>query len=384
MSSPTPEQLRTARGNLSNLRELNVEVYPHVLEKIQNAYLLFTIPDNDDPGMTVILKIIDGVFGAIGSEGGAAGEAAAAFLSGMIARWVSDPPSTLNTQFASYYERYDKTSLELNKQLDTLSERLGSSDTATVLAAWNTSFTYNGKTAALSDLASVEVPKPETPEFDDMVEMAELAQNQAIWRQLLQANYYVPYYTWYHRGQAPEGPPLAWARYRLESYKYCYYVYYQYNGGAWYLDDPTWYVWIVNEYVICKKNTVQYRYLNDAACDYLFKDSTPGTIINPNGLFTRQEVVDFLGIKHVETGPYVTQSHLQTQMEPQGREALEMRIIEKAQDDAVFADALARNPKVALEDYLDIEVPEDVNLTVVLEDPQNLGLVIRGAKRMGR
>jgi len=396
MSSPTKEQIAIVRNNLSTLVEVNLEIKPDVMEKIQNAYLLFTIPDESDPGMSIVLSMMEGAFKAIGEElGGEAGGKVAGFLAGMLSDWITKVPNDMNRQFASYYERYQETSRVFTAQLDRINQRLNpeNNDQGTIDAAWNTKFTYNGQTVAVSDLASAVLPKIRSEKYDDLADSLIHSHNQAIWKQLLKQNFYVPYYTWYHKGQMPGPPPWGWVEYRLEYYKYCYYVFYKYYDGAW-SSDKNFYVYIVNEYVICRKDTVAYHYLNDACCDYLFKDSSPGKIINPKGLFTRKEVVDFLGIQHVETVPYIDQIGVRLEtsphfspgefrplVKPQGRELLEIQVTEKAQEDAVFAAKLAKDPKSALKEYFDVTLPENVSLTVVLEDDQNIGMIIRGAKR---
>ncbi|KAF0813439.1 hypothetical protein IGB42_01790 [Andreprevotia sp. IGB-42] len=304
MSTPTPDQIALARSNLSILRELNEEACLHHLPKILNAYaLLVGNKDESDPGIAFLLEIFQGLFSALGAEvGGGAGKAAAGFVAGLVANWISAPPSSLNTQFASYATRYDATVRALSLQLDTINANLGSSDAALVQQTWDSKVSYNGITTAVADFAAPGLPKvKEDPLFDHMVDKVTFSQDQALWKQMLIQNYQALYYTWYHRGQAGS-PPLSWSQYRLSFYKYCYYTYYTFQAGY----EPPFYLWCVNEYVVCRKGTVEWYYLNGDACDYLFIDSTPGTIINPNGLFGREEVVQFLGIVHVETEPYVT------------------------------------------------------------------------------
>ena len=113
--------------------------------------------------------------------------------------------------------------------------------------------------------------------------------------------------------------------------------------------------------------------------------------INPDGLFTRQQVVDFLGIQINPDNDYNLAKEYKKAKEKgktllalfqsQGRDAIENPIIQKAQEDAVFADKLVKDPKSALKEYFDVTLPANVSLTVVLEDDQNMGMVIRGAKR---
>ena len=93
--------------------------------------------------------------------------------------------------------------------------------------------------------------------------------------------------------------------------------------------------------------------MSDDACKYLFIDSSDGVVINANGLFPRKTVFTGLGIKqttYTVPGPAVADklsvSYLRAMREGrtlglliqrEGREHVQKRIIEKAQQDSVFA-----------------------------------------------
>lgn len=308
MTAPTPAQIAATRKNLDILRELNQEAGEHHTIKIINAYaLLVGEPDNADPGLPFVLTIFENVFSILAGEAfGPAGKAAATLFGGMIAGWINSPPPSLAASFSSYTQRYDASWRELNHQLDTLNDGLGSSDPATVEKTWNTQFGFNGQTATVADLSNAGLPPSEDSNaFDNMVDAVVLSQERALWRSMLQENYEALYYTWYHKGQgygSSETLPLEWARYRMGYYPYVYYCYYDYQGGY----EPPFHLICANEYVVCRKGTTNWYYLNDDACRYLFIDSTPGTVINRAGLFHREEVMNFLGIQHVETVRYCT------------------------------------------------------------------------------
>lgn len=67
-------------------------------------------------------------------------------------------------------------------------------------------------------------------------------------------------------------------------------------------------------------------------------------------------------------------------LENEGYNITESDIIQKIKSDKMSGYELIKNPKNKLNEYFDIKIPEQVNLTVVLEDPKNFGLVIRNAK----
>ncbi|MET4729581.1 hypothetical protein ABIE09_003395 [Lysobacter enzymogenes] len=309
MTAPTQAQIDAARNNLAILRELNQEAAEHHTLKIVNAYaLLVGESDTADPGLPFVLGVFENVFSYLSGEAfGPAGKAAATLFGGMIAGWIDNTPPSLAGAFASYATRYDATWRELNHQLDSLNDQLGSKDPATVEKAWNTQIQFNGQTSTVSALSSSGLPsKVDSNRFDDMVDGVVFSQDQSLWRSMLQEHYEALYYTWYHRGQGEDGNyetlPLEWARYRMGYYPYVFYCYYDYQGGY----EPPFHFICANEYVVCRKGTNNWYYLNDDACRYLFIDSTPNSVINADGLFHREAVMNFLGIKHVETVRYCT------------------------------------------------------------------------------
>lgn len=308
MSAPSPQQIEVARENLAVLRELNQEAAQHHIVKIINAYaLLVGEPDTADPGLSFAVQVFEGVFSHLAGEAfGPAGESAATLFGGMIASWANQAPVSLAGAFGSYATRYDATWRELNHQLDRLRDELGSGDPSTVQNAWDKTYAFGGRSASVASLSLSRLPQVGTDAFDTMVDGVVFSQDQALWKTMLQAHYEADYYTWYHKGQGVDGAyeslPLQWARYRMGMYPYVYYCYYDYQGGY----EPPFHFICANEYVVCRKGTVNWYYLNNDACAYLFIDSTPNTVINPKGLFHREEVMNFLGIRHVETVRYCT------------------------------------------------------------------------------
>lgn len=391
MSSPAfLDQVKTVRTNLSNMVTLNYELYPRGQNSVLNAFLLFSATDDNDPGVDVFLNIMYGAFSAIGAGYGAAGAFGATFVSGMISSWTSSPPPNLDGQFASYLERFNATSNALTNQLDALRDDLGSGDAKTVEKAWNTQFTFNGQTIKVSDLAGFEFPASGT-QFDQMVQRIAAEIDTGLWRQMLGANYHAPLYqdnmdTGYKDQNVP---PIPWVLQQLDYYKNAYFVWY------WYTDpnnNGNCARWMAQMYVITTgQNANTGLDLNEACCWYVFKDKTPGVVNNPAGLFTREQVAEICGIVYQPHVSGVSESYLKAAkrgrtleqlVEREGREALENRVIEKAREDAVFAQKLALRPKATVEEFFGIKIPDHIRLTVVVEDETHYGLVIRGAKRL--
>jgi hypothetical protein len=135
--------------------------------------------------------------------------------------------------------------------------------------------------------------------------------------------------------------------------------------------------------------------MSDAACAYLFIDSADGVVINANGLFARATVFNNLNIKQTtrvmstggggEVGDSLSTGYLRAMkagqtlgllIEREGREKVERRIIEKAQQDSVFANDLALRPRQTLEKFLGVRIPEVVSVNAIVENPRTFGIVV--------
>jgi hypothetical protein len=138
------------QANPTNMQALNDYIYNQGNSRVTNAYLLLSEQDSSDPGLTVGLNILEGVFWAVGSELGPIGNFLASFLSGMVSWWASNTPPSLNTTFASLLIRLQQTSLAVDTQLATYYQN--------VAANWDVQFTYNGQTQTLANLANITVP----------------------------------------------------------------------------------------------------------------------------------------------------------------------------------------------------------------------------------
>ena len=390
MSSPTPtqEQIQTVQTNLTNMQALNDYIYTHGLAKIQNAYLLLSEPDNNDPGLTVDLNILEGAFWAVGSLGGMIGNFAASFLSGMVSYWATSTPPDLNGQFASYVTRFEQTTLDVDTQLATYYQN--------VAAHWNDQFTYNGKTTTLADLSTASFPAETDPTFEQMAGVALFALDQTLWKQMLVNNYVI---TLWELSSGPtimpgkeDDPTISWAQDYYKSYP-AYYETWSWHKSSGCGDQTGW---ETTEYNIGTGASFFHDgSLNSDACQYLFIDSTPGTTINANGLFTRETVFTGLGLKQktylVATGgggataEQLSVGYLRAMkqgqtigqlIEREGRETVEGRLIHQAHQDSVFAHNLTYRPRQTLEEFLGVKIPDVVSVSVIVETPRTFGIVV--------
>jgi hypothetical protein len=89
MATPAPQQLKTAITNLKRMQAMSDRAYPQNLGRISDAFDLLTEPEsNSNPGLTIVLNLVEGAFWAIGASVPkaytAVGNFAASFLSGMV------------------------------------------------------------------------------------------------------------------------------------------------------------------------------------------------------------------------------------------------------------------------------------------------------------
>jgi hypothetical protein len=393
MSTPTPAQIAQVQQNLDNLIALNDYIYNYGNNKVLNAYLLLSEQDNSGLGLAIGLNIVEGVFWGIGGSFGPVGNFLASFCSGMVSYWATDTPPSLNTTFSSVLNQISTMFRAFDAQMATYKND--------VAGNWNTSFSYNGKTGTLSDLANLTIPTEKGPDsalFQSMTTAGIFALDQQIWTTVMQTNYVVTLWVGSNDQPMPgdqNDPPVAWDQMFIGKNP-AYYNTWSWHDSSGCGDTSGW---NVNEYNIGTGGGVfSDGSMSDAACGYLFIDSSDGNVINPNGLFARATVFTGLGLtqktQYVNTGgggiATASEAKLSTGylramkegktlgalIQREGRESVERRIIEKAHADPIFARNLARRSRQTLEEFLDVKIPEVVNLNVTVEDGRNFGLVI--------
>jgi hypothetical protein len=402
-SEPTPDQIKKVQANLTNMQAFNDQVYSFGLAKYLNAYELLSEHDDNDLGLAVGLNIIEGAFWAAGSVGGPAGSFIASFLSGMVAYWMTDTPPTLNTAFAQNVLRFQATTEQVDANLATYYQD--------VPGNWNTAFTYNGQTQPLSNLATFDFPAETDEGWKPLLDAALFGVDQGVWNNLLVAGFVITF--WYNSGEGTwngsdlftdfpnkDRPPTDWVGNYYDKHP----AYYE--DLAWYSGDPKnccgpppcWAVGDNNLGTGVGPLGFTDGSISDAAANYLFIDSTPGTAINPNGLFTREDVFKNLGIKtttyYVQNpGPPMAAARaanisldyvraikpgqtLGQLLAREGRPQIEQRILEQAKNDPVFHHDLRRRPRMTLEKFLGVKIPEVITLNVWQEFPWSFGIVL--------
>jgi len=192
---------------------------------------------------------------------GTFGGFACCFMCAEVESWTTSTPPDLNSTFASMLLRFQHSSVAFDGQCATYS--------ADPESYWYKPFSYNGTTMVLGDLASITFPTENDPEFIDMALAALDGLDIAIWRSILNEKCWLTEWLSSYGGPTfgmdASNDPDAWAR-----------TLWNIGFGA-------------TKY---KSNSIP-----DAACQYLFIDSTDNHIINPDGLVTRRTVFEQWGIR---------------------------------------------------------------------------------------
>jgi len=385
VATPTAAQIAQVQSNLTNMQALNDYVYNEGQAKVFNAYLLLSEPDTSDPGMDVVLNLLEGAFRGIGAMFGPIGAFVSGFVSGMVTDWADSPPPSLNTTFADLVSRLSATSVAVDQQLAVYYQD--------VAGNWDTSFTYNGKTTALSDLATIIFPAETDPDFEAMASAALVALDQTIWQTVLCANMVV---TLWESGQPinlggdQDDPPVSWDEMFIKQNPAYYNTWGWHNSEG--CGDQSG--WIINEYNLgTGAGVFKDGSISDDACTYLFKDSSDGVIINADGLFPRKTVFTGLGIKQTNDdvpssgGPETSVSFgylravkqgrsLSQLVEEKGARWVKKQLRQRASKDPIFRHNLSRRPRQTIENFFGVKIPEVLDLRVVVESGRTFGLVI--------
>jgi hypothetical protein len=379
---PTDDQIRKVKTNLTNMQQFNDKMYVYGNPKIANCYVLLSQSDSSDPGLNVVKDLLTGGFVAIGSMLGPVGAFGATVLCSIVDGWGSIAPPDMSSTYASLTSRFEAASKDVDQQLAVYYQ-----DPATY---WDTVFTYNGQTCTLGDLATIDFPAETDPNFEILLDPAVFGVDQGIWKtNLVSYCYNVRWSPDVHLSSHYD--IVDWCQMFIgkhPSYQ-CDYYWHQDTGDC---GDSSY------------NNVTEYnisfgagRYhdgaIGDSACAYLFIDSTAGTTINANGLYTRNTVFTGLGIP--TTSVYTstmekaekpsfgylravaeekpTLSRLEAEV---GMEGIKDLLREAVEKDPTLRSTLQTRPHQAIAEALGVAVPEVLDFTVIVEGPQRHGLVI--------
>lgn len=302
---PTSENILRVKTNLKNLQSFNDQLYTYTIGKCANCFLLLTLNDNEDPGMGVGLDLLSGaITGVCAEEFGIVGHIAAEFICGRIEEYASSTPPSLLIKLSSYITRVQQTSIQLDSDLALYHSNPTTYWTTTYSGNVNTPWGAQSYSGCLGQLATIDFPMETSPDYMAMMKKAIFSFDQFIWWTLIKNNLY--------RNGWNSGyllPPIVQASdipkgdvgannyssnymvrlpAHLNIWYYCpqtdkkgrdtsYYVFYDYSLG-----------WPPKHGNDCP--------ISDDAARYLFIDTIPGTIVNPDGLFNRYYVFYNFGL----------------------------------------------------------------------------------------
>jgi len=294
------DDILKVKQNIRNMIDFNNYLQTQGNTKILNAYALLSLSDNKDLGLQVGLNLLCGSFWALGGPYGAVGAITANFLCGVVGSYAVSTPPSLQSEISSLLLRFQKTSEQLNANLEVVYDDPRSHWDDSYTGQVNTPFGSYTATGTVSQLATVDFPAQTNEEFMNMIYTAQYALDQTVWAQLLQ-NFVI---TQYQPGT--DYPCKYYTEEQMES-----------NAAGFYAVHPSyWNSWTYQHYVTRKGKDKSYYllyqnnigtgasafsdgHLNDSACNYLFIDSYDNVVINPDGLFHRSFVFNNLqGIEH--------------------------------------------------------------------------------------
>lgn len=377
---PTPEEIEKVKVNLTNMQQFNDKVYVYGNPKIANCYVLLQQQDNTDKGLFVVQCLLDGGFAAIGSCLGMVGAFGATILCNIVNDWGDNPPPDMANTYSNLTSRFMNGSKDVDQQLAVYYQ-----DPVTY---WDTVFSYNGMSCTLGDLATIDFPSETDPDFEILLNPAIVGVDRAIWAQnLLDYCYNVKW--------LPDvdisGDITSWLQMfydRNKSY-WCSYYWHADSGSC---GDSSY--WVVEEHNVSFGAGMYHDgHISDDACAYLFIDSTDGTVINAQGLYTRSDVFNKIGMRtQTITEPYGTPTKnvdqeymnalkngeptLSALFSTIGEDEIKKQVLHAVSKDPTLKVCLEKRPHETLSKILGVKIPTVLRFTIVEQKPRSFVLVL--------
>jgi hypothetical protein len=296
---PTPEQLKAAADNLNLLRDMMNDLYNTAFKYDEVVFLALGSTKTNSSWTNFIVDIfIDIAFAAAAATavvtGGAALVPAFAFLSAVLHDWGigKDRPDGLSGVFG-FFADYQGGQIAMQNAID---EKLGymtdeTDNYANLRTTWGDPIVINGKTYSFKDVGDTFFPDKEhhSVEYRKFYDPMYDHHKRSVWNLAVMkcCTYYRDWSTYPHTATTPAGRLLDWARntyYKENTGAYIRASMYSYDTGG----RPPDIEWEVDRYYL----GIGGNQFPDAAAQILFKDDTPGHIINSNGLFNRSYVFE--------------------------------------------------------------------------------------------
>lgn len=297
MATPTQSDIDKVKQNLSNLIDLNTDILNNGNIKIDNAALLLSIKDDHDLGFQIGINLLTGAFwGLAAMQAGFIGALAANFCCGVISKYSTTNPPSLQSTTANLKQRLQVTSIQFQYDLEKFY--------ADPVTYWDTEYCGNVVNAfgtypvcgKLSDLVNADVPPKTDPSYTKNLVQAVFGLDQVIWDNFLR-NFVITawypstaYYTknGYTEQKMIDGANAGYVR----QPSYWFYWKYESAKGFWGGDKSAY--WQTQYNIGTGWAPFSDGHLSDEACNYLFNDLYNG-VPNPNmavggGLYAREFV----------------------------------------------------------------------------------------------
>jgi hypothetical protein len=282
----TPQEIQQVQTNLARMQAFNDYIYTSGNSYIINCFALLSQQDCNDPGNLVGMALMEGSIGAIFSCMGPVGAFSSCFLCSIISTWADAVPPNLADTFSSMIIRFDKSHVQLDQDIARYA--------ADPQAYWNQTFTWNGITITLGDLATIDFPSETNPDFYTLAALSLKGLDQSTWHETLKIQCKISQLAPYNDCECTVVSKKTnidqWYASLLAA-KPAYFATWTWHSDTGLYDHDEWHV---NEFCLNFQtgNSEHLQVIPDGAAHYLFIDSSPGNIINSSGLFTRNWVFD--------------------------------------------------------------------------------------------
>ncbi|MEP6951032.1 MAG: hypothetical protein ABI863_17220 [Ginsengibacter sp.] len=305
----TPEQLKAAADNLNRMRALLNDLYQNSFDYDETVFLALASTRQNTSWANFLVDIIIDIAAvaastALAATGNPEFIPSIVCLSAFLHDWGigKDRPEDLTT-LDGFFTEYQGGQLAMKQAID---QHLGhltdvgtNNDYANLQAAWKDPIVFNNKPYTLADLANTYFPE-KTNNADDYYSIYDPMYDhhkKSVWNLAIMkcCLYYRNWPRYIQTLTVPGGVLLDWARntfYPASKGAYLRAVYWEKHIDV----NPNTIEWEIDEYWL----GIDGNQFPDDASNILFKDDTPGHIINPDGLFNRSYVFEQFSLRKFE------------------------------------------------------------------------------------
>jgi hypothetical protein len=293
----SPDDIQKVKDNLNNMISFNKDLLNQANMKLENAYALLTEQDNQDLGLQIGINLLGGCFWALGSLLGPLGNIPANFLSGMVSNYATNTPPNINGAFSSLITRLQGTFNQVEADLSKYYQDPVANWDTVLDGTFDIPFQKVTASGKLSDLAQIDFPTQDDPNYYTIQNGCIKALDQTIWVTLLQ-KFVITHYVLSNNQPWSDMDTNAWDNSFLRDHKSYYHTWtpqdnvdkhgrhyrtfdqeeYNIGSGAGMFSDGA---------------------LNDDACNYLFYNYS-SDVANQNGLFVRADFFTKLNLPTTE------------------------------------------------------------------------------------